>query len=202
VACSFIVLLASFLFPPDETRAQSRAPAPADVDSGKVQPLNLKQGCWLVRTHTANSGMIHQRSVEDLRKEKEEFLNDYVSKLAPAQRAEWDRNHPNQSIAAIAAEEAAAAAADLKKTERVLEKGAAPADSINCTPAPFLEAGIAFYGTPLKQCTRTLQSSGSALHAHGKCPTVTLDFDRIDSENVKSVMQQTINTGKNVRTIQ
>jgi hypothetical protein len=49
-----ISLLAS-LFLPRGIYAQGNSPPQNDVDSGKVQPLDLKPGCWEVRTYTSTA---------------------------------------------------------------------------------------------------------------------------------------------------
>lgn len=51
-----LVLLLTF-GPVRQASAQSKAPAPADVDSGKVQPLEMKPGCWEVQTQVTTVGL-------------------------------------------------------------------------------------------------------------------------------------------------
>jgi hypothetical protein len=142
----FAIVLAWIPCPWCAAQTQNQAPTPADVDSRKVQPLDLKPGCWQVRTHTSTEIVY---SPETLKKQFADI--DKNTNSTPEQRAQQKK----------LAEDNAKAMFDMQK------KGVDTND-VACTPFPFYEFGVEMYGTadPTKHCKRTIDNSGPTRHLH------------------------------------
>jgi hypothetical protein len=173
------VVLAANFFLPGRVQAQRATPIPSDVDSGKVQPLDLKPGCWQVRTRVVAQGVYTQiayRQLQELQK---------VDNITPQQRA--------QMIAGVQATTKSAEESAAKGSQTTIRA---------CTAIPFIEAGKEIYGTLGKLCDKTFQVAGEARHVHIRCPEangdqITDDYDRIDSGNFKGVRHQ-VTAGKEI----
>jgi hypothetical protein len=122
--------------------------------------------------------------------EQEKILNDWLAKLTPAQRAEFNAEHPNQTPASMAAAGRAADVASAKKAEagtRVED-----ATRMVCTSLPFFDIAKEIYGRTAPTCAKTFSLSGTVNHIQVACPAlngrkITDDYDRFDSENMKGV---------------
>jgi hypothetical protein len=159
---------------PGRARAQSQAPAPADVDSGKVQPLDLKPGCWQLRTVAVmDMTGLYKHTLWAQIKAIQKMDN-----LTPEKRA--------QMVAGVEADE--------KKAETQSGKNVDDRTFVACTAAPFADAGKEIYGTLAKQCAKTVQVSGEARHIHIECPAangdrMTDDYDRMDAGYFKGARE-------------
>lgn len=89
------VCFASSLCLASRTYPQAAAPAPADVDSGKVQPLGLTPGCWeCAPTNRTQAGGPNRRprKLEEIRKA--------AADIAAARQKAGDRTADPATIAA------------------------------------------------------------------------------------------------------
>jgi len=165
--------------PSPETGSQSSAAT--EVDTGKVQPLDLRPGCWEVYRRVSIA--VSAPSPEAIKK-TEQTIDDSIRKsiedleknpnLTPAQRA--------QSIAA------AKAMADGMKQAGAGAAGESAGDSpaeIFCTQTPFLDEGKDVYGTRSGACARTIDGR-QARHMRVVCPNRTSDYERKDSETFEA----------------
>jgi hypothetical protein len=105
------------LFLPGRVHPQRSTPVLSDVDSGKVQPLDLKPGCWQVRTRIVARGVYTQIAYRQLQELQE------VNNITPEQRAQM----------------AAGAEATAKSAEESAKKGSVTTTRA-CTGLPFIEA--------------------------------------------------------------
>jgi hypothetical protein len=166
--------LASLLFPVG-LGAQAPTYSPQDVDSGKVQPLDLKPGCWQVRTVVVMdmTGLYKQTLWAQIKAIQK------MDNLTPEKRA--------QMVAGLEADE--------RKAEKQSGKNVDDRTSIACTVAPFFDAGREIYGTVAQQCAKTVQVSGETRHIHIACPVVngdqiTDDYDRMDAGYFKGAREK------------
>lgn len=174
----------------------------ADVDSGKVQPLNLKPGCWQIRTQTSTVAKI----AENLHPPEEppppklptvdEAMKQWLASLTPDQRShltqaqidqtrtiiEANLNHPLKTPSATEVQKQQA-----NWLEKTLAKGGTTT-AVVCSATPFLPQGKELYGTGPKECTRSLQVSGRELGGHITCPGRIADYKRIDAEHVSGTL--------------
>jgi hypothetical protein len=186
-------LAASLLFPRG-LGAQLPTYSPQDVDARKVQPLDLKPGCWQVSTHI--SGIAAPIHTPD----------EILATLTPGQRAALTPEQLAQAIASVQGSE--------RLEAQLAEKGGRTT-AVVCTWAPFFEAGIEVYGTELygipgesTRCTRTIQVSGEKRNIHVACPTIRGDptsgrlptriadeYERLDSENFRGTQHRVTDLG-------
>jgi len=198
------VLLLVFILPP-AVHAQDGAPNPSDVDSGKVLPLNLKPGCWQVRTHTSTV----VKTPENLpatatppppkRPTVEEAMKQWLSTLTPEQHAHLTQAQIDQvrTIFKASLEQPAngPTPAELQKQQadwitKLLAKGGTTTDII-CTDTPGIQQGKELYGTLPKECTRSIQVSGQTWSGHRECPPRVADYKRTDAENASETIVET-----------
>jgi hypothetical protein len=114
--------LATSLFLPGRGHAQKASPLLSDVDSGKVQPLDLKPGCWQVRTRVVAQGLYTQMALRQVREIQK------VDNLTPEQRAQM-----------IAGFEATAESAEesAKQVQNLLQPTIEATHSMCCATWPY-----------------------------------------------------------------
>jgi len=175
------------------------------VDSGKVLPLNLKPGCWQVRTHTSTV----VKTPENLpatatppppkRPTVEEAMKQWLSTLTPEQHAHLTQAQIDQvrTIFKASLEQPAngPTPAELQKQQadwitKLLAKGGTTTDII-CTDTPGIQQGKELYGTLPKECTRSIQVSGQTWSGHRECPPRVADYKRTDAENASETIVET-----------
>ncbi len=194
LACLAIGLAATILLPTGPAYSQGQAPAPADVDAGKVQPLDLKPGCWQVATHVSVAGSPILTADE------------IAATLTPGQRAALTPEQLAQMTASVQASE--------KFGAQLAEKGSGTLGVV-CTGAPFVDVGVEVYGTELygipgaaNRCTRSIEVSGEKRNIHVACPTIegnassgrlptriTDEYERLDSEDFRGTQHRVSDLG-------
>jgi len=192
--------LAANLLSPLRVNAQRSAPAPSDVDSSKVQPLDLKPGCWQVRTHSSTvtkESAAQQQAAKPSEKPHvmtmQEWKEEIMSKSTPEQRAQLTPEMLKVYYDSYVATMRAQQGEDLEKKSAefgrsLLAKGASTTE-LACTATPFIQQGQEIYGTLPRECTRTMQKSGREMRARVTCPAKTTDYVRTDSENFAETVQ-------------
>jgi hypothetical protein len=186
-------LAASLLFPVG-LGAQAPTYSPQDVDDHKVQPLDLKPGCWQVSMHGSATG--------DPIQTREQIL----ATMTPGQIAALTPERLDQAVASVQASE--------KFGAQLAQKGGTTT-AVACTWTPFFEVGIEVYGTAIygiagaaNRCTRTIQVSGEKRNIHVACPTIqgdvtvgrpptliTDEYERLDSENFRGIQHRMTDLG-------
>lgn len=188
-----LLALLPFLFSVRPVRAQNAppAPSPADVDSGKVLPLNLKTGCWLLRTQTTTDA---QKLAAAQPKTKlptaDELVQQAMDKLTPEQRKQFDVAYWKKFYTEYLAGLQKQFDQSPQDLANQLKNGSTDW-SVPCTMQPFLLASKDIYGSPQPGCTRTVRPSGATLHASVKCQGSTREYVRTDYENFTATMTNT-----------
>lgn len=193
---------------PFTTHAQNGSPGGAfnvaDVDSGKVQPLNLKPGCWQVRTQgNTDMNLANLPAPAEPPPPKlpsvDEAMKQWLDHLTPDQRAHLTQVQIDQTREILKANlehpiKAPSAAEIQKQQAEFLTKTLAKGGNLTqvvCTATPFLPQGKELYGTGTKECTRSIQASGQELLGHVACPGRVTDYKRIDSEHFSGTLVST-----------
>ena len=169
-----IALSASLLF---AGSAGAQVSTPGEVDSGKVQPLNLKAGCWEVRT-VISTDVKNGALAPSMPKAptSDEALRQILAALTPEQRAAFDAATWKKNYEASMAQQAQAFKQQAQIMADAMKKGSVNTVPI-CTPTPFIDQGKQLYGSLPQGCTRTVRPAGAALHASLTCPNRTIDND-------------------------
>lgn len=185
------VILFACLFFAGPIRAQNHPPAPADVDSGKVLPLNLKTGCWLLRTQTTTDA---QKLADAQPKAKlptaDEMVQQAMDKMTPEQRKQFDAAYWTKFYTQYLAGLQKQSDQNPQLLANQL-KNASTDWSVPCTMQPFLLANKDLYGTPQPGCTRTIRPLGASLRASVKCQGSSREYVRSDYENFVATMTTT-----------
>ena len=166
-------LAASFCMP---AVGFSQAPAvdPADVDSGKVQPLDLKPGCWEVRIESLSWVAATPQEL------KPEEISKMESFMTPEQLTEF------KSVVRTLQEGSQKYGKPAQENRQQVLRQPGGGQQMACTDAPFGTNGVEVYGSQTQKCERSVQESGGVRHMHVLCPgpegapLFLVDYQRID----------------------
>jgi len=171
LAMCFGIAVGFFL--PCSADPQTAHPDPADVDSGKVLPLDLKPGCWQVR--------IEARS----------WVAPVPQEMTPEEIAQFEKTMPPEQL-----DEFKSVLKELHQGRLKIGNGIgadgqkipgvpAGGQQMACTSAPFAVNGVEVYGSKTQSCQRSIETSGGVLSMNVFCPgsdgkpQLLLDYRRI-----------------------
>jgi len=195
-----LLISAAPAFAQENAVPQSGAFNVADVDSGKIQPLALRVGCWQVRTQTNTIAKPPKNLPAPAAPAPaklptvDEAMKQWLAGLTPEQRAHLTQAQIDQVRTIFTANLThpplpVPSAADIQKQQmdwmtKLLAKGA-NLTSVGCTATPFLAQGKELYGTSSNstECTRSVRTSGKELLGHIACSGRVTDYKRADAEH-------------------
>lgn len=171
--------LAASLFLPGGIHAQAGADAQYDADLKNFQPLDLKPGCWQVRTNISQTGVLDHATAETYRGIMPNATPAQIAKMVADANAQVDRQE----------------AAAKKGTNKIQTACPLKRDFEGEILGPVIN-------TAGGGCSKTLHSSGQDLHLHLQCPAGNrqADFERIDPEDFKGTIQLIMRNGKTTTT--
>jgi hypothetical protein len=119
-----------------------------------VPLLDIKPGCWQLRTHASSSSGVKPQSVEEIRKES-------MDRMTPEQRKIYTPEQWNQLFEQTRAAQI--------QSQQLLEKGNST-ETAQCplTPAQLNALETMSFGDAV--CKRSIQASGQAMHMETICP--------------------------------
>jgi hypothetical protein len=166
--------LATSLYLPCPGYSQSMNVDPADVDAGKVQPLDLKPGCWQVR-------------IESLA-----WVAPIPQQMTPDQVSQMEKAMPPEQLTEFKAVLKALQEGTLKvgngtaeNGQKVLSVSVSGGQQMACTASPFSVNGLEAYGSKTQKCERSVEESGGVRRIHVLCrgsegvPQLLVDYQRI-----------------------
>jgi hypothetical protein len=175
--------LVSSLFLPGRVHAQAGAPGQSEAELREnFQPLDLKPGCWQLRTNLSQTGVLDHTSPETYRASMPNATPAELAKIVADVNAQVDKQE----------------AASKKGTNSIKTACPLKRDFETEIISPILH-NLGGGG-----CSNTLHSSGQELHLHRQCPagdSGQVDFERIDAENFKGTVHLILSNGKKTTTI-
>jgi hypothetical protein len=182
------VMLAARIVFPAAIRSQELPPARPVTERKDVPLLDIKPGCWQLRTHVSSSSGVKPQSVEEIRKE-------WMDRMTPEQRKIYSPEQWNQLFEQTRTGQI--------QSEEVLEKGGG-GETAPCplTPARLNALETKSFGDA--QCKRSVQASGQAVHMETICPgsggqgdgKYITDFQLINSQTFKGTIRGTPDVSK------
>src|SRR5579863_9549410 len=152
-AAMAVALTANILLP-CAVRSQEGLPIIRVTERKDVPLLDIKPGCWQLRTHVSSSSGVKPQSVEEIRKES-------MDRMTPEQRKIYTPEQWNQLFEQTRAAQI--------QSQQLLEKGNST-ETTQCplTPAQLNALETMSFGDAV--CKRSIQASGQAMHMETICP--------------------------------
>ena len=183
-----IAMALGAIFVPGTGYSQEHLPAISVTERKDVPLLDIKPGCWQLRTHVGSSSGVKPQSVEEIRKE-------WMDRMTPEQRKIYTPEQWNQLFEQTRAGQI--------QSEQLLVKGNST-ETAQCplTPAQLNALETTSFGDA--QCRRSLQASGLAIHMETTCPgnggrgdgKYVTDFQLVNAQTFKGTIRGTPDMSK------